>query len=655
MKRRDFLNVSAKFAVSTPFIVNKMPVGVFQPNDLLNAVNCDTVRDRVLIIIQMRGGNDGINTVIPVDQYNLYAGLRPDIKISQNDYINLDSTLGVQDQVGLHPAMTGIKSLYDRGYVNLVQGTGYNNHNRSHFKSTDLLLSGGDSTPPLFNLEEGWMGKYLEYNYEQVIASPQVMMQDPVGLQFGNRKPSLGFHTLSENTPSINLSGQDPAGFFTLISEIGQQSPINIPNSDYGDKLNYILGVEKDTNTYARRITDVFNAGRNSNVTYPNLYLANQLKTIARLINGGCKTKVYLVDMTGFDNHVGQVDENNTSIGRHANLLGQLSNSVKAFLDDMDAMGYADRPMLATFSEFGRTADQNDNYGTDHGTWSPMFIFGKNVEAGVTGTNIDLSNIVGRAPGGFQHDYRRVFTGLLKNWLGASDNALMATGFYPWIASALPLVATTQVADPTCAPLSTEHESSQYADANNSHSFSVTIPLPNTSNGVTNVPVSELTDCDYVILADGFTAQEGVNLRIFPSACETPNTLAGAKENMTFEDPYESTTAMKTPVTEQQEDPKIEFERMKEIKGNKLTSIEAFPNPFRSRVTVSFEPQEGEKDINVQLVDNTGKVVRVPVVHSFHDSNYFSLVFDGTSLAAGIYFAAFSSEKRQKTIKIVKQ
>ncbi len=649
MKRRDFLNTSAKLAVA-PIMLNTIPVGVFQPADLLQAVGCDTVRDRVLVVIQMRGGNDGINTVIPIEQYDTYSNLRPNIRIQQSDYIPLDNTLALADQVGLHPAMTGIKSLYDDGYVNLIQGTGYQNHNRSHFKSTDLYLTGGDSTPALFNLEEGWMGKYLSYTYEQVIAHPQVMMQDPVGLQFGNKKPSLGFHTFDEHAAAISLSGQDPAGFFTLISEVGQQAPVNIPDSHYGEKLDYILGVESDTNTYARRISDVFNAGKNSSVTYPNTYLANQLKTVARLMNGGCKTKVYLVDMTGFDNHVNQVVVGNTGTGAHANLLAQLSGGVKAFMDDIEAMGYDDRVAMVTFSEFGRTADENANNGTDHGTISPMFVFGKHIDAGVTGTNIDLSNIVSRAPTGFQHDYRRVFTGLLRDWLGADDSALMAAGFFPWLPLALPLVTNSEVADTACNPLPDEHPSSEYANADDRNTFSVTIPQPDTSGGITNIPVTELTACDTVVLAHGFDALDGVNLRIFPSVCVDPP----SDEALITDNPYESTNTMKGDDIESRDDPKLEFERLREL-GADFGEIQAFPNPFRDRITVSFKPDEKHKDVNIEVVDNLGRVARIPVVYSFFEAEYFSLVFDGSSLAEGIYYVAFSAGAYRKTIKVIKQ
>jgi len=520
MKRREFLNISAKLSAA-PIMLGSVPVGVFQPLDLLQAVDCNTIRERVLIIIQMRGGNDGINTVIPIEQYETYAGtLRPSLRIDQSEYIQLDSGLSIPDQVGLHPAMTGIKELYDNGNVNIIQGTGYVNHNRSHFKSTDLYLTGGDTTTR-------------------------------------------------------------------------QQAPAYDPDTDYGNKLNYILGVENDTNTYAKRISDVFNCGRNSNVDYPATYLANQLKTVARLMHGGSKTKVFLVDLNGFDTHVNQLE-------KHHELLEDLSKGVTAFMDDLD-----------------------------HGTISPMFVFGKHIEPGITGTNINLSELDNRAPTGFQHDYRQVFTSLLRDWLGIGDDALMATGFYPWSASALPLIAGQQIAAQAC-PLPTEHESSVFADANDSHTFSVTIPIPETAEGVTNAPLMELTDCDYVILAPGFHAKEGSNLRIFPSVCTELH------------------------VDGESLDPKIEFEELLNEQDD-FGEIEAYPNPFRGNITASFKPRNDEKNINVQITDNLGKIVRVPVVHSFSHANYYNLVFNGAGLAKGMYYVVFFSEKRRKTIKVIKQ
>ncbi len=628
MKRREFLNISAKLS-ATPLVLGSVPVGVFQPLDLLQAVDCDTVRDRILVVIQMRGGNDGINTIIPIEQYDTYSNLRPDIRIRQQDYIPLDSTLPLADQVALHPSMTGIKSLYDSGYANIIQGTGYASHNRSHFKSTDLYLTGGDSRPERFNLQEGWMGKYLTHVYEQIIAHPQRFMQDPVGLQFGNKKPSLGFHTFHEHAAAISMSGQDPAGFFTLISEVGQQAPMQIPNSDYGDKLNHILGVENDTNTYAKRISDVFNCGRNSDIDYPDTYLANQLKTVARLMHGGCKTKVYLVDMTGFDNHVNQTDADNTATGAHQRLLEQLSDGVKFFMDDLEAMGLAERAAIVTFSEFGRTADQNESRGTDHGTVSPMFVFGKNISPGVTGTNINLSELDNRAPTGFQYDYRRVFTGLLRDWLGVGDDTLMATGFTPWAATALPLIASQKIAAEAC-PLPTQHENSVFANADDPHTFSVTVPIPEHPAGVTNAPAMELTDCDYVVLAPGFHAPEGSNLRIFPSLCTE-----------TFDG-------------QQLRDPKIEFEAILN-EHDDFGEIEAYPNPFIDSITASFKPNNDEKNINVQITDNVGKLIRIPIVHSYSYSGYYNLIFDGSNLAKGVYYVVFFSEKRRKTIKVLKQ
>ena len=454
MKRRDFLRLSGPMA-ATPLLLHATPVRAFSSLGLKQVMNCAGVSDRALVVIQMSGGNDGINTVIPIDQYATYASLRPDIRIPDsgaNAYINLDTTLDVADQIGLHPALQSIKSLYDNGHANIIQSVSYTDHNRSHFKSTDLWLSGGDGTPSNFNIPTGWMGRYLDHVFPGSAGNPTPAMPDPLGLQLGETKPSLGFHTESEHAASINLTGQNPGGFFNLVSEIGGAPLSNVPVSDYGRELEYIMGVESNIGTYAQRITEVFNAGSNSaSVTYPFYYLADQLKTIARLINGGCRTKIYLVNIGGFDTHVDQVDSGNAAIGEHANRLRELADSVMAFQNDLAAMNRSDQVLTITFSEFGRKAEQNGNFGTDHGNIGPMMLFGSNVRGGVTGTNVDLSNLGTNAQlQNPQYDYRQVYATLLQDWLGAGDGAVTAAGFQGQLGQKLDLVAPAATVDPTC-------------------------------------------------------------------------------------------------------------------------------------------------------------------------------------------------------------
>jgi hypothetical protein len=182
------------------------------------------------------------------------------------------------------------------------------------------------------------------------------------------------------------------------------------------------MGVEQSINQYAQRITQVFNAGSNFITTYPNDYFAAQLKTVARMIRGGCKTKIYLCQVGGFDTHSAQVDSGDTSLGSHAQLLQMLSDALKTFFDDLEGLGIADQVVACTFSEFGRCAKENGSFGTDHGTLAPMFLFGKNIRPRVHGTNVDLDDLTAdNQLKNKQFDYRQVFATLLQDWLGANS------------------------------------------------------------------------------------------------------------------------------------------------------------------------------------------------------------------------------------------
>ncbi|MCB0525502.1 MAG: DUF1501 domain-containing protein [Lewinellaceae bacterium] len=454
MKRRNFLKILPAAGV-TSFAVNGYAMRPFANSKMARVLNsCDGVEDRVLVLIQLKGGNDGVNTVIPVNQYDTYANLRPSIAIPQNNLIDLDNTLGINEQVGLHPSMQKIKELYDDGKAAIVQGVGYQDMNQSHFKGTDLWMSGGDGTPANNNISTGWMGRSLQAFYPDVVGVPTSTNPDPLGIQIGDPNPNLGFHTDTEHQNLINMSGQDPSGFFSLIQTIGGAPIMNVPDSDHGEELAFIMGVEQSTNLYAQRISDVFNAGTNSLDPYPTTVtsrssLGQQLKTIARLISGGCKTKIYLCQLTGFDTHSSQVDGGSPTVGDHADLLTELAEAVKNFNVDLDGLGLADHVLTCTFSEFGRCAKGNASDGTDHGTLAPMMLFGKNVQAGVSGTNVNLSNLTNdNQLQGMQFDYRQVFTTILQDWLGASEDVLTDVMFSGY--QKMPLVDTAFVVSPDC-------------------------------------------------------------------------------------------------------------------------------------------------------------------------------------------------------------
>ena len=236
------------------------------------------------------------------------------------------------------------------------------------------------------------------------------------------------------------------------MTSVGGLPPEYIANTHYGEELKWIMDIEEKSNQYAGRLKEVYEQGSNSqNVTYPDLYplnapsgriknrLAPQMKMIARLLSGGVKTKIFLARLGGFDTHAEQVESYDATMGTHAALLYHISSAMKAFQDDLKELGLEDKVLTMTFSEFGRRAYSNGSYGSDHGTAAPMFVFGKMVKPGVTGTNPDLNNLDG---GNLvhQHDYRQVFTAAVVDWLEADSEAVEATLLSDWVDSRLPII-----------------------------------------------------------------------------------------------------------------------------------------------------------------------------------------------------------------------
>ncbi|WNJ20998.1 DUF1501 domain-containing protein [Pontibacter sp. G13] len=474
MNRRNFLKGVMPLALA-PLAFNGIPVRVMGQSALTSSFSCEEVSDRILVLIQLHGGNDGLNTLIPLEQYNTYKSLRPLIGIKDSGprkYIELDSTMANQDQVGLHPDLMAMKSMYDDGLVHIVQDVSYPDNNGSHFKGTDILLSGKDGINMPENPVDGWFGRYLDHrypNYPDVYPNPD--MEDPPGLEFGSHIVSLGFHRQVGIPMGLTLSN-NPTSFQSLLSGVGGALPDQFPASDYGAELQYLVEMERSTNVYAERLDQLFTAGTNDpSVTYPDVYhtptqfnyknrLAPQLKTVARLISGGSRTKIFLVRMGGFDTHAHQALAGKPSYGAHGSLLYHLSQSVKAFQDDLAAQGLADRVMTVTLSEFGRQVAENGTMGTDHGTSAPMMIFGRGVNPGVSGTNPNLNQINNNNFTSYQHDYRQVFTTVMQDWLGANNGTLDETGFYEFSGQKLNLVNSqyndgsgnlvNYVADTTC-------------------------------------------------------------------------------------------------------------------------------------------------------------------------------------------------------------
>jgi len=427
------------FAAGAPIALQGVPLKVLGSHRDVQRMAAQSTNNRVIVIIQLHGGNDGLNTLIPISNYDEYYSRRANIaipyKVGNRTLIPLDSTAASEEQVGLHPDMQDFKHLYDTGKAAVFQGVSYENNNGSHFRGRDIWFMGG-SADDYFS--SGWVGRYLNSEYAPLNYPedfPTEQMPDPLALEMGNDL-SLLFHQTGNIPTSISL-GNSPEGLNRLINElegfvdqdIDERGlpPDFLNSSPYGQEKNWILGWEDKSETSANP----------TSVTYPERYpfntsgglknpLSSQLQLVARLLEGGVKTKVFLVKLGGFDTHATQVESYDPTMGIHSALVYHLSSAMRAFQNDLKSRGLEDRVLSFTMSEFGRRIGSNGSYGTDHGTGGPVLLFGKGVKPGIYGQVPDVSkNNVD-----LQFDYRQVFSNVLKDWMGVSESTLTNDIFF---------------------------------------------------------------------------------------------------------------------------------------------------------------------------------------------------------------------------------
>jgi uncharacterized protein (DUF1501 family) len=449
MKRRDFLRNT--LLTGTSFTLGGLPISLMAKESRLSMLASNSVNDKVLVILQMHGGNDGLNSLIPIDDYDLYYSRRANIAIPKTGtnraLIELDTTLPTGAKVGLHPDMGDMKKLYDNGRVGIVQGVSYSNNNGSHFRGRDIWFMGGGAND---YYSSGWVGRYLQYAYKPQIYPddfPNNQMQDPLAIELGS-DVSLVFHQQGNIPASISL-GASPESFADLVNSLEGfvdegtdprgKPPVALDNSPYGKEMNWILGLEDKTEDYAQRLREVWDASSPPAVTYPETYplnaptgskrnpLSGQLQLIARLLGGGgagqgVKTKVFLLRIGGFDTHAEQVESYDPTMGVHASQMYHIATAMKAFQDDLKARGLEDKVLTITTSEFGRRISSNGSYGTDHGTGAPMFIFGSHAKSGVLGQvpDLNLSNVE------MQYDFKQIYAAILKDWFEVDDSIIQS-------------------------------------------------------------------------------------------------------------------------------------------------------------------------------------------------------------------------------------
>jgi len=406
MKRRSFIKTAAASTV-LPISLNGMSLRSVQNSSLLGALGKRSANGKVLVIIQLNGGNDGLNMVVPLDQYSNLSKARSNILLSEESVLKLKNTT----KTGLHPKMTGAQRLFDNNKMSIVQSVGYPQPNFSHFRSMDIWMSASDSDKVLTT---GWMGRYLDKRYPKFPQDyPNATMKDPLAIQIG---PLVSLAFMGPNT-NMGMAVTNPESFYNLLDNASG----NVPSTPAGDELAYIRLLAQQTNEYADVIKEAASKGTNKSTKYPTggrgSNLAEQLKIVARLIHGGLQTPVYMVSLGGFDTHSAQVDTSDSKEGFHATLLSQLSASMEAFQDDLELLGISDRVVGMTFSEFGRRVQSNGSTGTDHGAAAPLMVFGDAVQPGIIGNNPRIpsaTTVNDNVP--MQFDFRQVYGSILQDW-----------------------------------------------------------------------------------------------------------------------------------------------------------------------------------------------------------------------------------------------
>jgi len=414
MQRRKFIRNTAIAAAGVPGLVNGFSLKAHAADNPLGRMMLPgTENDHILVMIQMSGGNDGLNTVIPLDQYSNYYNARANIAIAQNRVLPLTGT----SATGLHPSLSGLRDLYNNGNLSIVQSVGYPNPNFSHFRATDIWNTASNSDE---YLNDGWLGRYLNGEYPGYPNGyPTGEMNDPLAIQFGG---SAALAMLGPTAP-MAYTISDPNAFINNAN--GGQDAV-AADTPMGAKLAHVREVSRQAEVYSGIIQTAYNrAGNSSPGTYPNNTFASQLKIVARLINGGLKTKVYVVNMKGFDTHTNQVNSSDTSTGSHANLLATVSDAIKSFYNDIKLMGHDSRVLGMTFSEFGRRIKSTSGLGSDHGYAAPMFLFGTQVTGGIIGSNpvLPVSCTVNDNID-MQYDFRQVYYSIMKRWLCQDSTSL---------------------------------------------------------------------------------------------------------------------------------------------------------------------------------------------------------------------------------------
>ena len=409
MKRRDF--IKSAFALSA--FGTQIPVMALGRKNQFGRI-AQWESDRIIVLIKLNGGNDGLNTIIPI-QNDIYYNARPSLGISANQ------ALAINENNGFHPNLPAFQSLFQSGNMSLIHGIGYPQGNLSHFRSSDIWVTASDVDE---YLQTGWIGRLLEQEYPDF---PSNAPDHPLAIQF-NSANLLEFKTSQSN---MGMMVFDPETMYYLINGQfvpGENDPA--PDTYGGEELDFIREVDLLSFEYAEVVNETAGQGTNS-VEYPNSNLGFQMALTAQMISGGLETPIYRIYQHGYDTHANQGN-------RHNVLFTELNNAIMAFMEDLSNQGLLDRVMVITTSEFGRRVYQNGSNGTDHGTSAPCMIFGNSVVPDLFGEQPSLSNLDQNNNLQVQFDFRQLYSSIITDWFGLDQE--IATNVFGQELESIPFI-----------------------------------------------------------------------------------------------------------------------------------------------------------------------------------------------------------------------
>ena len=395
--RRDFL-VRSAWMTGAAMLFSALPVSAFSSRKMAGMIS-PYLNDNILILIQLKGGNDGLNTLIPLYDFNEYKKARKNIFIPKENQIKLTS------EYAIPKTMKSLQPLWKNGMMKVINNVGYPNANLSHFRSEDIWTTGSGSQK---TLNTGWLGRQLEMNHSDYKLNPPTR---PLAVQIGGESSLISKGGMGE----MGIAFKDAEELYKIAKSGRLSRQLETDGSPYGNALQYVRTVNNSSITYSKAIHAAYKKGR-AKATYPQGEFGKKIQTVARLIQGGLGAKIYTISLEGFDTHANQM-------WKHQNLLEQLAQGVQALYQDLKSSRQEDKVLTMTFSEFGRRIEQNGSNGTDHGTAAPVMLFGGGLAGnGMFGTNANLKNADRNGNLIESTDYRQVYSTILQNWMGVSDS-----------------------------------------------------------------------------------------------------------------------------------------------------------------------------------------------------------------------------------------